>query len=203
MFGYYWRPEKLASLPPSGPSPNAVMPGPGCGPPGPAPVARKHLVPGVSGLRSCPLRSRDVMPRCLRHSHQLGRAKEPSGGGVDPAASGRPVMPPRRRPVLPPGTSSESCWCRGILTARLGPCLVAPFHSDRVGRARPRVHEEVSANAWPGLVALIQARIRDGSLAHAFPRRACPDQRDADYRPIETFTETISAVIGLEFYRIS
>jgi len=53
------------------------------------------------------------------------------------------------------------------------------FYSDRVGRARPRVNEEVSANAWPGLVALIQARIRDGSLALAFPRRDCPDARDA------------------------
>ena len=53
------------------------------------------------------------------------------------------------------------------------------FYSDRVGRARPRVNEEVSANAWPGLVALIQARVRDGSLALAFPRRDCPDARDA------------------------
>ena len=52
------------------------------------------------------------------------------------------------------------------------------FYSDRVGRARPRVNEEVSANAWPGLVALIQARIRDGSLALAFPRHDCPDARD-------------------------
>jgi hypothetical protein len=53
------------------------------------------------------------------------------------------------------------------------------FYSDRVGRARPRINEEVPANAWPGLVALIQARIRDGSLARAFPRHACPDVRDA------------------------
>jgi hypothetical protein len=53
------------------------------------------------------------------------------------------------------------------------------FYSDRAGRARPRVNEEVSAGAWPGLVALIQARIRDGSLALAFPRHDCPDARDA------------------------
>ena len=53
------------------------------------------------------------------------------------------------------------------------------FYSDRAGRARPRVAEEVSANAWPGLVALIQARVRDGSLALAFPRHDCPDARDA------------------------
>ena len=53
------------------------------------------------------------------------------------------------------------------------------FYSDRVGRARPRVNEEVSANVWPGLVALIQARVRDGSLALAFPRHDCPDARDA------------------------
>lgn len=53
------------------------------------------------------------------------------------------------------------------------------FYSDRAGRARPRVNEEVSANAWPGLVALIQARVRDGSLALAFPRHDCPDARDA------------------------
>jgi hypothetical protein len=53
------------------------------------------------------------------------------------------------------------------------------LYSDRVGRARPRINEEVPANAWPGLVALIQARIRDGSLACAFPRHDCPDVRDA------------------------
>jgi hypothetical protein len=53
------------------------------------------------------------------------------------------------------------------------------FYSDRAGRARPRVNEEVSANAWPGLVALVQARIGDGSLARAFPRRDCRDERDA------------------------
>jgi hypothetical protein len=52
------------------------------------------------------------------------------------------------------------------------------FYSDRVGHARPRVSEEVSPNAWPGLVALIQARILDGSLARAFPRCDCPDGRD-------------------------
>lgn len=54
----------------------------------------------------------------------------------------------------------------------------SPFYSDRTGRARPRVKEEVSASAWPGLVALIRARIRDGSLARAFPRCDCPDGQD-------------------------
>jgi hypothetical protein len=53
------------------------------------------------------------------------------------------------------------------------------FYSDRVGQAGPRVIEEVTANAWPGLVALIEVRIRDGSLACAFPRRDCTDRRDA------------------------
>lgn len=53
------------------------------------------------------------------------------------------------------------------------------FYSDRVGHAKPRVNEEVTANAWPGLVALIEARIRDGSLACAFPRRDCTDRHDA------------------------
>lgn len=49
------------------------------------------------------------------------------------------------------------------------------FYSDRAGRARPRINEEVPANVWPGLVALVQSRIRDGSLARAFPRRDCVD----------------------------
>lgn len=52
------------------------------------------------------------------------------------------------------------------------------FYTDRVGRARHRVNEEVSANAWRGLVTLIRARIQDGSLARDFPRCACPDGRD-------------------------
>jgi hypothetical protein len=49
------------------------------------------------------------------------------------------------------------------------------FYSDRAGAAIPRVSEDVSANAWRGIAALIQARIRDGSLARAFPHHGCPD----------------------------
>ncbi len=38
-----------------------------------------------------------------------------------------------------------------------------------------RTGEDISANAWKGLTALIRRRIDDGSLARAFPLRDCPD----------------------------
>jgi hypothetical protein len=52
------------------------------------------------------------------------------------------------------------------------------FYSDRAGQARPRVSQEVSANARLGLLALIQARIRDGSLARAFPAPRLPGRTE-------------------------
>lgn len=52
------------------------------------------------------------------------------------------------------------------------------FYSDRTGQPVPRVKEEVTANAWRGLVAVIQSRLADGYFAHAFPICDCPDGSD-------------------------
>jgi hypothetical protein len=49
------------------------------------------------------------------------------------------------------------------------------FFSDRTGQPVPRIGEEVTENAWRGLVALIEGRIGDGSLARDFPMRDCED----------------------------
>src|SRR5260370_27339892 len=49
------------------------------------------------------------------------------------------------------------------------------FYSDRTTGPVPRVHEEVTPEAWQGLVTLITRRIDDGSLAMEFPARRCPD----------------------------
>ncbi|MEV0534734.1 hypothetical protein [Kitasatospora sp. NPDC050463] len=49
------------------------------------------------------------------------------------------------------------------------------FYSDRTGHTVPRVDEELSASVWRGLAALIQRRIKDGSLARAFPQYGCTD----------------------------
>lgn len=49
------------------------------------------------------------------------------------------------------------------------------FFSDRTGQPVPRVSEEITANVWRGLVALIEARIDDGSLARDFPMHDCED----------------------------
>ncbi|WAP53489.1 hypothetical protein [Streptomyces sp. S465] len=51
------------------------------------------------------------------------------------------------------------------------------FYSDRVGQGRPRVSEIITTEAWAGITVLIQQRINDGSLARAFPRYDCPDDR--------------------------
>ncbi|QDO51693.1 hypothetical protein FNV60_28740 [Streptomyces sp. RLB3-5] len=51
------------------------------------------------------------------------------------------------------------------------------FYSDRVGQGRPRVSEIITSEAWAGITVLIQQRIDDGSLARAFPRYDCPDDR--------------------------
>jgi hypothetical protein len=49
------------------------------------------------------------------------------------------------------------------------------FYSDRTGQAALRVSEDVSPNTWQGIAALIHARVRDGSLARAFPQHDCAD----------------------------
>jgi hypothetical protein len=77
--------------------------------------------------------------------------------------------------------SSGVCSDKLLVSRHLGwqaQSVSNTFYSDRAGRVRPRVNEEVTENAWPGLVALIQARIRDGSLARAFPLCDCRDAQD-------------------------
>jgi hypothetical protein len=49
------------------------------------------------------------------------------------------------------------------------------FFSDRTGQPVPRVGEEVTADAWRGLVALIERALSNGWLACDFPLRACHD----------------------------
>ncbi len=43
------------------------------------------------------------------------------------------------------------------------------FFSDREGEARPRTHEEITDASWRGIVALVNRRFEDGSLARDFP----------------------------------
>jgi hypothetical protein len=69
----------------------------------------------------------------------------------------------------------QSGWHEGCRAARLVPVSDSAFFSDRTGEPVPRVGEEITANAWRGLVALIQGRIGDGSLARDFPMRDCAD----------------------------
>lgn len=71
--------------------------------------------------------------------------------------------------------AAESRWWRTSPGCQAEIVSNNTFFSDRAGRARPRINEEVPANVWPGLLALVQSRIRDGSLARAFPQRDCPD----------------------------
>ncbi len=49
------------------------------------------------------------------------------------------------------------------------------FYFDRTGQAALRVSEDVSPNTWQGIAGLIHARVRDGSLARAFPQHDCTD----------------------------
>ncbi|MFF3671996.1 hypothetical protein [Microtetraspora malaysiensis] len=51
------------------------------------------------------------------------------------------------------------------------------FYSDRAGQAKERISEDISERAWAGLTTLIRQRINDGSLARAFPKYDCPDDR--------------------------
>lgn len=43
------------------------------------------------------------------------------------------------------------------------------FFSDREGEVRPRTHNEITDDAWRGIVALVNRRFDDGSLAREFP----------------------------------
>lgn len=49
----------------------------------------------------------------------------------------------------------------------------ASFYTDRTQAPTPRVHEEISADVWRGLVTLIFRRVDDGSLAREFPLYTC------------------------------
>jgi hypothetical protein len=43
------------------------------------------------------------------------------------------------------------------------------FFSEREGEVRPRTYEEITDGAWRGIVALVNRRFEDGSLASEFP----------------------------------
>ncbi|MFH9665927.1 hypothetical protein ACH4LQ_11730 [Streptomyces globisporus] len=51
------------------------------------------------------------------------------------------------------------------------------FYSDRIGRGKPRIAEEISHTAWRGILALIRRYVGDGCLARAFPAYDCSDDR--------------------------
>jgi hypothetical protein len=64
---------------------------------------------------------------------------------------------------------------RGAYRCHADPVSDSTFYSDRTAAPVPRVGEEITANAWRGLVVLVQALIADGSLARDFPSLACED----------------------------
>lgn len=49
------------------------------------------------------------------------------------------------------------------------------YYSDRTDGPVARVREDVPAEVWRGLVALIQRRVDSGWLAREFPGQGCPD----------------------------
>jgi hypothetical protein len=69
------------------------------------------------------------------------------------------------------------------------------FYSDRTGNPVPRVSEEISTNAWKGLVALLHRWIDDGSLARAFPLRECPDGKSITGTDERLFLDSLHAHI--------
>ena len=69
----------------------------------------------------------------------------------------------------------RATWHRASDAAKLNLVSDAAFYSDRTGQPVARVGEEITENAWRGLVALISSRLGDGYLAHAFPIRDCVD----------------------------
>lgn len=48
------------------------------------------------------------------------------------------------------------------------------YFSERERGLRPRLHDEINDRVWSGIVALIQSRIRDGSMGSSYPLD-CPD----------------------------
>lgn len=49
-----------------------------------------------------------------------------------------------------------------------------PYFSDREQGPKPRIVEEISHDAWGGIIAIIQSRITDGSFGYRYPS-GCPD----------------------------
>lgn len=80
------------------------------------------------------------------------------------------VHGPRRGPQTSSLKAGDNCW-HGWAMAD------GTFYSDRIGRGKPRVAEEISHATWRGLVALIRRYVGDGYLARAFPAYDCPDDR--------------------------
>lgn len=71
----------------------------------------------------------------------------------------------------------------------------SPFYSDRAGSPVARVSEEISTNAWRGLVALLRGWIGDGSLARAFPLHECPDGQAITGTDEQRFLDSLHAHI--------
>jgi hypothetical protein len=93
------------------------------------------------------------------------------------SAGGLPAVraPGTRRRCHQHRPGAESLLASGPAGCKCELVSDSTFYSDRTGQAVPRVSEDVSPNAWQGLTALIQARVRDGSLARAFPLQDCVD----------------------------
>ena len=66
-------------------------------------------------------------------------------------------------------------WQEASCPAKLFHVSDSTFFSDRAGQPVPRVSEEITTNVWRGLVALIESRLGDGSLARDFAMRDCED----------------------------
>jgi hypothetical protein len=71
----------------------------------------------------------------------------------------------------------------------------ATFYSDRTGQPEPRVHEEIPARVWRGLVGLVVRRVDDGSFARAFSVYGCDRFSTAitgtDHKAFETELDTL------------
>lgn len=53
--------------------------------------------------------------------------------------------------------------------------MTSAFYSDRTSGQRPRTGEEVTPEAWRGVLAIIKRRLGDGTLAKSFPIQDCID----------------------------
>lgn len=67
------------------------------------------------------------------------------------------------------------------------------FYSDRTGSPVARESEEISDSAWKGLVSLLRGWIDDGSLAHFFPLRECPDGQAITGTDEQRFLDSLHA----------